>query len=66
MVRDVPYTMMELGLYDVVKCSLGNELLSAALVGGFIGYGTACFFVPGLGLKIWGPVLLLTEQPSQQ
>lgn len=53
MVRDVPYTMMELGLYDVVKCSLGNELLAAALVGGFIGYGTACFFVPGLGLGFW-------------
>ena len=41
MVRDVPYTMMELGLYDVVKCSLGNELVAAALVGGFIGYGAA-------------------------
>ena len=39
-VPDVPYTMMELGLYDLVKSKCSNELLSAALVGGFIGYVT--------------------------
>ena len=31
-IRDVPYTMMELGLYDLVKSSLKNELLSAAVI----------------------------------
>ena len=39
-VRDVPYTMMELGLYDLVKSKCHNEVLSAALVGGFVGYVT--------------------------
>jgi len=51
MVRDIPYTMIELGMYDALKTmfmklqgteksSQGNELLAAALTGGFAGFST--------------------------
>lgn len=55
LVRDVPYTMLELGLYDSVKGflervskksngkddhAMRNEIIAAALVGGFVGFVT--------------------------